>query len=127
MRSLTPEGMARVHAQQIDRISSALRIGVSMVFGTDAITEIPGHTRGTLAMSRIDMFAEAGMTPEQLLQSMTATAAQLLGVADVRGMIAPGMAADLIATPHNPLDDIQELKRVFFVMKDGVIIRQDPF
>jgi imidazolonepropionase-like amidohydrolase len=127
MRSLTPEGMARVHAQQIDRIASALRIGIPMVFGTDAITEIPGHTRGTLAMSRIDMFAEAGMTPEQLLQSMTVTAARLLGVSEVRGMIAPGMAADIIATPRNPLDDIQELKRVSFVMKDGVIVRQDPF
>jgi imidazolonepropionase-like amidohydrolase len=41
-------------------------------------------------------------------------------------MIAPGMAADIIATPRNPLDDIQELKRVSFVMKDGVIVRQDP-
>ncbi len=122
----TAEEMAAVHAQQIDRISSALRIGIPMVFGSDAVTELPGHTRGTLAMSRIDMFTEAGMTPVHLLRSMTTGAAELLGVAEVRGTIAPGMAADLIATPRNPLDDIQELKRVFFVMKDGVIVRQGP-
>ncbi|MCH7564900.1 MAG: amidohydrolase family protein [Gemmatimonadetes bacterium] len=126
INSLTPEEMAGVHAQQIDRIRSALRIGIPMVFGTDAITELPGHTRGTLAMSRIDMFSEAGMTPAQLLRAMTTTAAELLGVAELRGTIAPGMAADLIATPGSPLDDIQELKRVFFVMKDGVIVRRDP-
>ena len=61
-----------------------------------------------------------------LAGAMTTTAAELLGVAELRGTIAPGMAADLIATPSSPLDDIQELKRVFFVMKDGVIVRQDP-
>lgn len=66
------------------------------------------------------------MKPAHLLRSMTTTAAELLGVAEVRGTIAPGMAADIIATPRNPLDDIQELKRVFFVMKDGVIVRQGP-
>ena len=73
-------------------------------------------------MSRIDMFSEAGMTPAQLLRSMTTTAADLLGMAELRGRIAPGMAADLIATPGNPLENIQELKRVSFVMKGGVIV-----
>ena len=126
INSLTPEEMGAVHTQQIDRMRSALRIGIPMAFGTDAITELPGHTRGTLAMSRIDMFSEAGMTPDQLLRAMTTTAAELLGVAELRGAIAPGMAADLIATPGSPLDDIQELKRVFFVMKDGAIVRRDP-
>ena len=57
---------------------------------------------------------------------MTTEAAELLGVAEVRGTIAPGMAADIIATRRNPLDDIQELKRVFFVMKVGVIVHQGP-
>lgn len=123
----TAEEMAEVHAHQIDRMRSALRIGIPMVFGSDAVTELPRHTRGTLAMSRIDMFTEAGMTPVQLLRSMTTAAAELLGVAEVRGTIAPGMAADIIATRRNPVDEVQELKRVFFVMKDGVIVRQDPF
>ena len=50
----TAEEMAAEHAHQIDRISSALRIGIPMVFGSDAVTEIPGYTRGALAMSRMD-------------------------------------------------------------------------
>ena len=124
LQSLSAAELGDVHAQQIGRIRSALRIGVPMVFGSDAVTDVPGYTRGTLAMSRIDMFSEAGMTPAHLLRAMTTEAAKLLGVADVRGTIAPGMAADLIATPQSPLDDIQELKRVSFVMKDGVIVRR---
>jgi imidazolonepropionase-like amidohydrolase len=111
------------HDQQIGRIRSALRIGIPMAFGSDAVSELPGFTRGTLALARIDMFAEAGMTPAHLLQAMTTTAAQLLGVSDTRGSIRPGMAADIIAIPSNPLEDAQALKEVLFVMKDGHIVR----
>ncbi len=56
---------------------------------------------------------------------MTTNAARLLDVADTRGGLRPGMAADLIGTPENPLDDIQTLKRVAFVMKDGFVVRHD--
>jgi imidazolonepropionase-like amidohydrolase len=122
----TPEVLSADHAHQIDRIRAALRVGIPMAFGTDVMGNLPGYTRGTQALTRLDMFEEAGMTPVQLLRAMTTTAAGLLGVDAVRGRIAPGMAADLIATPGNPLDDVQELKRVFFVMKDGRIIRDDP-
>ena len=44
---------------------------------------------------------------------------------DERGAIRPGSAADIIATPDNPLESIQTLKSVFFVMKDGAIIRNN--
>jgi imidazolonepropionase-like amidohydrolase len=54
---------------------------------------------------------------------MTTNAARLLGVDKERGSITPGMAADILATPENPLDSIQTLKRVNFVMKDGQIIK----
>lgn len=122
----TPAELSADHAHQIDRISAALRVGIPMAFGTDVMGNLAGYTRGTQALTRLDMFEEAGMTPVQLLRAMTTTAASLLGVDGVRGRIAPGMAADLIATAGNPLDDVQELKRVFFVMKDGRIVRDDP-
>ncbi|MBT4188706.1 MAG: amidohydrolase family protein [Gemmatimonadales bacterium] len=111
------------HDQQIDRIRSAIRVGIPIAFGSDAVSDLSGHTRGTLALARIDMFIEAGMTPQHLLKSMTTTAAELLGVADTRGALRPGMAADIIAIPGNPLADPQELKSVLFVMKDGVVVR----
>jgi imidazolonepropionase-like amidohydrolase len=55
---------------------------------------------------------------------MTSNAAQLLGVQKQRGTIKQGMFADIIATPENPLENIQTLKRVSFVMKDGKILKQ---
>jgi imidazolonepropionase-like amidohydrolase len=54
---------------------------------------------------------------------MTINAARLLGVGGYRGAIKPGLAADIIATPENPLDDIQAVRKVFFVMKDGNIFK----
>ncbi len=113
------------HDQQIGRIRSALRIGIPMAFGSDAVSELPGHTRGTLALARIDMFTEAGMTPDHLLRAMTTTAARLLGVGNTRGAIRPGMAADIIATSSDPLDDAQALKDVVFVMKNGRVVREE--
>jgi imidazolonepropionase-like amidohydrolase len=56
---------------------------------------------------------------------MTGNAARLLGVDHERGAIRAGLAADLIAVPDNPLENIQALKRVMFVMKNGRVIRSD--
>jgi imidazolonepropionase-like amidohydrolase len=54
---------------------------------------------------------------------MTAHAASLLDVNKVRGSIRAGMAADLVATPLDPLHDIDGLKKINFVMKDGQVYR----
>jgi len=55
---------------------------------------------------------------------MTVNAARLLDVDKQRGFLKQGMAADIIATPENPLENVQTLKKVSFVMKDGSIIKQ---
>ena len=55
---------------------------------------------------------------------MTTRAAALLGVEKERGAIRVGLAADLIATPVNPLRDITGLKKIDFVMKRGQIHRK---
>jgi imidazolonepropionase-like amidohydrolase len=120
-----PEGAKREYAQEVDRIRSAFRIGTTIAFGTDAIHELPGYTRGSLSMTWIDSYVEAGLPAQAILQAMTVNAARLLGVENERGAIRPGMAADIIATPRNPLDDVQALKKVHFVMKDGRVFRFD--
>ena len=104
--------------QAIDRLKSAHRKGVPIAFGTDAITELPGMNRGTTALQWIDSYVAAGLMPKDIVLAMTTTAARAL-VEKERGSIREGLAADIIATPGNPLDDINALKRVAFVMKDG--------
>jgi imidazolonepropionase-like amidohydrolase len=112
------------HDVFIDRLKRALRIGVRMAYGTDTFAEVEGQTRGTMAISFIDSFVEAGVSAKDTLKIMTTNAASLLGVEKQRGSIAPGMFADIIATPDNPLDSIQTLKSVSFVMKNGTVIKQ---
>ncbi|MGB2900171.1 MAG: amidohydrolase family protein [Candidatus Acidiferrum sp.] len=112
------------HKIWVDRLKRAHKIGVNMAFGTDVIDALPGETRGTLAVDYIQSWMEAGVPAADTLRAMTVNAARLLGVDKERGFLKPGMAADIIATPENPVEDIRTLKRVSFVMKDGAVIKQ---
>ena len=67
---------------------------------------------------------EAGMSPMEAILSATSTAAEFLGIAETRGSIEVGKRADIIAVPGNPLDDIELLQQVSFVMKEGAVYRQ---
>ena len=112
------------HKIWVDRLKRAHKIGVNMAFGTDVIDALPGETRGTLAIDYIQSWIEAGVPAADTLRAMTVNAARLLGVDKERGFLKPGMAADIIATPENPIEDIRTLKEVSFVMKNGAIIKQ---
>jgi imidazolonepropionase-like amidohydrolase len=94
-----------------------------MAFGTDAFVYVPGETRGTQAVEYVNSWVEAGIPAKDTLRAMTINAARLLGVDAERGEIKPGMAADIIATPENPLDEIQAVRKASFVMKDGSVFK----
>ena len=115
---------AEEHKIWVDRLSRAYKIGVNMAFGTDVDIALPGETRGTLSIDYIQSWLEAGVPATDTLRAMTVNAARLLGVDKERGFLKPGMAADIIATPENPAENIQTLRKVAFVMKDGAIIKQ---
>jgi imidazolonepropionase-like amidohydrolase len=66
-----------------------------------------------------------GMTPARAVKAATGDAAQLLGWQDCIGTIEPGKFADLIAIDGDPLKDITELQRVRFVMKGGVVVKNE--
>ena len=121
---LPPDIALKFHNIFLDRLKRAFKVGVTMAYGTDTFFQVPGETRGTLAISYIDTFVEAGISPKEILKIMTTNAASLLGVEKQRGAIKEGLYADMIATPENPLDNIQTLKKVSFVMKNGRIVKQ---
>jgi len=118
-------GFSNLHSVFVDRLKRAYQIGVTMAFGTDAFVAVSGETRGTLAAEYVDSWVEAGVPAKDTLQAMTINAARLLGVDRERGAIRPGLAADIIATPENPLDDIQAVRKVTFVMKDGSVFKNE--
>jgi imidazolonepropionase-like amidohydrolase len=113
----------RLHAKYVDRLRRAYSAGVTVVFGTDLMSDIPGQTRGTAALAYVDSFVEAGVPASAIVRAMTSDAARLLGVDKQRGFLKSGMAADIVAVKGNPLEDPQALKRTVFVMKDGAVFR----
>jgi len=116
-------GFPELHAVFVDRLKRAHQIGVTMAYGTDVIFALPGETRGTLAAEYVNSWVEAGVPAKDTLQAMTLNAARLLGVDGERGAIKPGLAADIIAMPENPLENIQAVRKVSFVMKDGNVFK----
>ncbi len=117
------ERAAAEYRAEIDRLAAAHRLGVTIAFGTDAIHDMPGYTRGSQAITWVDSYLAAGMPPKAILQALTVNAARLLGVEKERGAIKPGLAADIIALPGNPLEDPRLLRKVDFVMKNGTVVR----
>jgi imidazolonepropionase-like amidohydrolase len=105
-----------VGTRQRQSFTLAVRMGAKVVFATDA--GVYPHGDNGKQFARAVRF---GMTPTQAIQSATSLTADLLGWEDRVGQIAPGMYADIIAVHGSPLDDISELEDVDFVMKGGVV------
>ncbi len=97
----------------------AIEKGVRIALGTDA----PAIPHGRNAKELLAM-VDRGMTPLQALRAATTVAAELID-ADDRGRLAPGLLADVIAVPGDPLSDIGVTETVRFVMKGGEVHRND--
>lgn len=126
-----PEGIAkeqgygpRLAPQFYARLERAQKVGVVMAFGTDVLLTQPNKSRGAYAMDFLEDYIKVKMPAVEILRMMTTNSARLLGVEQERGAIKAGMAADIIATPQNPLDNIETLKQVSFVMKNGQVYKQ---
>jgi len=105
---------------QDSMLKRAIALGVKIALGTDSAV----YPHGENALEFAYMAAD-GLTPAQSLKAGTSSAADLLGLADKVGTLKPGMLADIVAVPGNPLNDIKVTQSVFFVMKDGTIYRND--
>jgi imidazolonepropionase-like amidohydrolase len=98
----------------------AFRSGVRVALGTDAGVYPHGQNGGEFGS-----MVELGLTPVQALQAGTVNAAELMGWGDRVGVVRKGMLADIVAVKGNPLNDVRLLQHVQFVMKDGVIYKDE--
>jgi imidazolonepropionase-like amidohydrolase len=114
-------GIRRFIDANHDRLRRAIKLGVPIATGSDTYFQTPGKTRGRASLAMLRSHVAAGMTPARVLRAATADAAELLGMADGIGSIEAGKFADLIAVRGNPLDDIDALEHVSFVMKGGIV------
>jgi imidazolonepropionase-like amidohydrolase len=94
--------------------------GVRIAFGTDSGVSAHGDNAREFAL-----LVQAGMTPLEAVRSATVVAADHLRIAGQAGRITVGMPADLIAVSGDPLSDVTVLEHVRFVMKGGVVYREE--
>src|SRR5271154_4926264 len=110
----------QVMTAQLQNFRKAVEAGVKIAFGTDiGVCPFGRNAR------EFNLMVQNGMTAMQAIQSATVAGADLLGIADKVGSIKKGKLADLIAVRGNPLADVRLLEDVRFVMKQGVIYKQD--
>ena len=103
-------------------LQKALKKGVKIALGTDA----GGFDWKELnEAEEFKYYADYGMTPMQAIKSGTSVTAELLGWSDKLGTVEAGKWADLVAVTGDPLKDISELQHVKFVMKSGVVYKND--
>ena len=100
--------------------AKAYKAGVKIAFGTDSGVSAHGDN-----WQEFILMTNAGMTNQDALKSATIETAKLLRIEDKLGQIKPGMLADIIAVQQNPVEDISTVENVIFVMKDGVIFKDN--
>jgi imidazolonepropionase-like amidohydrolase len=112
--------MRDVSAAMKRNVGKAFAAGVKVAFGTDAAVYPHGLNAG-----EFHVYVKLGMTPLAAIQTATVNAADLLGWADRVGSLEPARFADLIAVDGDPTRDVTVLEHVKFVMKGGVVYKDE--
>jgi imidazolonepropionase-like amidohydrolase len=126
--NLQKVGMPEMYAKKMrdiipivrQNVGHAFARGVKVAFGTDAAVYPHGLNAHEFAV-----YVKLGMTPAQAIQTATVNAADLLGWSDKVGSLEAGKWADLIAVDGDPLQDVTRLQQVRFVMKGGVVVKNE--
>jgi imidazolonepropionase-like amidohydrolase len=112
--------MQQIMGAQLQNFTKAVNAGVKIAFGTDiGVCPFGRNAR------EFNLMVQNGMTPMQAIRSATVAGADLLGVSDKVGSLRPGKLADMIAVRGDPLADVRLFEDVRFVMKQGVIYKQE--
>ena len=111
--------------RQTEGMKNAYANHVKMAFSTDADYYIPGMTRGEVVLDFLKSWKAAEIPAPEILKIMTTNGYLVTDLYEKRGPIKVGLPADLIAMSGNPLQNIDALRDVPFVMKDGVVFKKD--
>jgi imidazolonepropionase-like amidohydrolase len=116
---------AAAYRRTVAGLKNAYENKVLLTFSTDADYYVAGRTRGEVCLEFLKPWKDAGIPNADILRAMTVNGYKVADIDKTRGLIRAGNFADLIAVPGNPLDDIEALRSVQFVMKDGEVFKKD--
>jgi len=117
----------RIERERATGQANAKRVedaGITLAAGTDAGN--PGTFPGPSIYRELQLLAEAGLSPMQVLQAATRNGARAMGREAEVGTLEAGKAADLVALDADPLADVRAFQRVRWVMKGGVVVSPMP-
>jgi imidazolonepropionase-like amidohydrolase len=123
--SLTGHTTRARYDRTVAGLRQAWQVKAPLTFSTDADYYVPGKTRGEVAIEFIETWKAAGIPAPDILRAMTTNGYKVSETEKTRGPIRAGFAADLIAVAGNPLESIDALRDVQFVMKDGLVFKRD--
>ncbi len=106
----------------VSRLKMAYDKGVKIVFSTDVVVDLPHMNRAETNLEFLNAWKAAEIPNEYIIKALTINNAELFKMDNKVGKIKAGYVADIIAIPGNPLDNIDVLKQVSFVMKNGNLI-----
>jgi imidazolonepropionase-like amidohydrolase len=109
----------------VSMLRNAWENKVTLTFSTDADYYVPGKTRGEVAIEFIETWKAARIPAADILRAMTTNGYKVTELEKTRGPIKVGLAADLIAVRGNPLESIDALRDVRFVLKNGTVFKKD--
>ena len=127
----TPQGLAghpvtdAAYRRTVDGLKNAYDNKVPLTFSTDADYWVEGKTRGEVCLEFLKTWKDARIPNADIIRAMTTNGYKVSAIDQTRGPIKPGFFADLIAVSGNPLDDVDALKQVQFVMKDGIVFKSN--
>ncbi|MCH7992063.1 MAG: amidohydrolase family protein [Gemmatimonadetes bacterium] len=123
--SLTGHTSPERYARTVASLRNAFDNGVPLTYSTDADYYVPGMTRGEVAIEFIETWKAAEIPNADILRALTTNGYLVSETEETRGPIRTGLAADLIAVSGNPLQNIDALREVMFVLKNGMIFKQN--
>jgi len=127
----TPMGLAghpvseTAYTRTVAGLRNAYENKVPLTFSTDADYWVEGKTRGEVCLEFLKVWTDAGIPNADTLRALTINGYRISETERSRGPLKEGFFADMIAMPGNPLEDLEALKDVRFVMKDGQVFKRD--
>jgi imidazolonepropionase-like amidohydrolase len=109
------------HLDHVASFKRAVNVGVALISGTDYLPAAQDDG-AAMAIREMELMAEFGATPLQVIQSATVNPAQLCGLGTTTGRVETGFEADLLVLDESPMESVGNLRSIAMVIRAGEVV-----